>query len=213
MLYCENEVIFVNYLFAAAIGYFMGCSNLTYFLSKSKGIDARKNGSGNLGASNATVLMGWGAGVAVALHDGLKAALAVWLCQLLFSDTLYIGAVAGIASVLGHIFPFYLGFRGGKGLASYVGMTIALDWRVAIGVLLLGVVITVATDFIALATISVATVVPIAMGFLTGSWALAGILSVGTVVMYFKHIENIKRIRMGTEIGLRSTAKGENRIK
>ena len=202
----------MKYLFAAAIGYLMGCSNLTYFLGKAKGIDARKNGSGNLGASNAAVLMGWGAAVAVALHDGGKAALAVWLCQFLFPELEFVGAVAGIASVLGHIFPFYLGFRGGKGLASYVGMTIALDWRVAIGVLVLGVIITVATDYIALATISVATVVPIVMGILTGSWALAGILSVGTVVMYFKHLDNIKRIRMGTEIGLRSTAKGENRM-
>ena len=202
----------MNYLFAAAIGYLMGCSNLTYFLGKAKGIDARKNGSGNLGASNAAVLMGWGAAVAVALHDGGKAALAVWLCQFLFPELEFVGAVAGIASVMGHIFPFYLGFRGGKGLASYVGMTIALDWRVAIGVLVLGVIITVATDYIALATISVATVVPIVMGILSGSWALAGILSVGTVVMYFKHLDNIKRIRKGTEIGLRSTAKGENRM-
>lgn len=202
----------MKYLFVALIGYLMGCSNLTYFLGKAKGIDARKNGSGNLGASNAAVLMGWGAAVAVALHDGGKAALAVWLCQFLFPELEFVGAVAGIASVMGHIFPFYLGFRGGKGLASYVGMTIALDWRVAIGVLLLGVIITVATDYIALATISVATVVPIVMGVLTGSWALAGILSVGTVVMYFKHLDNIKRIRKGTEIGLRSTAKGENRM-
>jgi len=202
----------VNYLFAAALGYLLGCSNLTYFLGRAKGIDARKNGSGNLGASNATVLMGWGAGVAVAFHDGAKAAIAVWLCQFLFPEAPHVGAVAGIASVLGHIFPFYLGFRGGKGLASYVGMTIALDWRVAIGVLILGVIITVVSDYIALATISVATVVPVIMGVLAKSLPLVGILLVGTVVMYFKHIENIKRIRNGTEIGLRSTAKGENRI-
>ena len=203
----------MEYVFAAVIGYFLGCSNLTYFLSKAKGIDARKNGSGNLGASNATVLMGWGAGVAVALHDGGKAAIAVWLCQFLFPGAAHIGAVAGIASVLGHIFPFYLGFKGGKGLASYVGMTIALDWRVAICVLLLGVIITVVSDYIALATVTVATVVPIVMGVMAASLPLAGILLVGTVVMYFKHIENIRRIRSGTEIGLRSTAKGENRMR
>lgn len=202
----------MNYLFAAVIGYLLGCSNLTYFLGKAKGIDARKNGSGNLGASNAAVLMGWGAAVAVAIHDGGKAAIAVWLCRFFFPEAAHAGAVAGIASVMGHIFPFYLGFKGGKGLASYVGMTIALDWRVAIGVLLLGVVITVVTDFIALATITVATVVPLVMGFLTGSWSMAGILFIGTVVMYFKHLDNIKRIRNGTEIGLRSTAKGENRM-
>ena len=203
----------MKYLFAALIGYVMGCSNLTFFLGKARGIDARKHGSGNLGASNAAVLMGWGAAVAVALHDGGKAALAVWLCQFLFPDLEHVGAVAGIASVMGHIFPFYLGFKGGKGLASYVGMTIALDWRVAVGTFLLGVVITVVSDYIALATISVATLVPIILGFLTKSWELTLILLIGTVVMYFKHIENIKRIRNGTEIGLRSTAKGENRIK
>ena len=191
----------------------MGCSNLAYYLGKRKGIDARKHGSGNLGASNTAVLIGWGAAVAVALHDGAKAAFAVWLCQFLFPDATNVGAVAGIAAVLGHIFPFYLGFKGGKGLASYVGLTIALDWRVALASLLLGVVITVTTDFIALATITVATVVPIALGLIHGDFALAGILLVGTVVMYFKHIDNIKRIIKGTEIGLRSTAKGENRVK
>jgi len=203
----------MKYLFAAVIGYLMGCSNLTYFLGKAKGIDPRKNGSGNLGASNAAVLMGWGAAVAVALHDGAKAALATWLCQFLFPGTDHVGAVAGVAAVMGHIFPFYLGFRGGKGLASYVGLAVALDWRVAVGVFVMGAVITVVTDYIALATLSVATVVPIILGLLTKSWGLAGILSVATVVMYYKHLDNLKRIRSGTEIGLRSTAKGENRIK
>lgn len=207
------EVVKVNYLFAALLGYLLGSANLTYFLSKARGIDARKNGSGNLGASNATVLMGWYAGAAVALHDGLKAAIAVWVCQFMFPETAHVGALAGIASVLGHIFPFYLGFRGGKGLASYMGMTMALDWRVALAVLVLGVILTVATDYIAIATISVATVVPVILGVIKQSLILAGILLLGTVVMYFKHIENIRRIRSGTEIGLRSTAKGENRIK
>ena len=201
----------MNYIFAALIGYFMGCSNLAYFLSKAKGIDARNNGSGNLGASNATVLMGWRAGVLVALHDGAKAAFAVWICDFLFPEA-YIPYAAGIASVLGHIFPFYLGFKGGKGLASYIGMTIALDLRVALAVLAIGVIITVVSDYIALATVTVATIVPIVMGLLTGSWLVAGILFIGTVVMYFKHLVNIKRILNGTEIGLRSTAKGENRI-
>ena len=73
----------MSYLLAALLGYFLGCSNLAYWLAKWYQVDFRKGGSGNLGASNATVLLGWKAGVAVAVHDIGKAVLAVVLAKLL----------------------------------------------------------------------------------------------------------------------------------
>ncbi len=203
----------MNYTFAVTIGYLLGCSNMAYWLSLIKKVDIRNNGSGNLGASNATVLLGWGAGVIVAIHDIGKAVLAVVLAKLLFPELEYVGAAAGVACVLGHIFPFYLKFKGGKGLASFWGMVLALNWKVALGLLVLGLVITVVTDFISLAALSISITAPVGIWLTTGGLVVPMILCVATVVMIFKHIENIQRILNRTEIGLRSTAKGERRIK
>ncbi len=203
----------MSYLIAALLGYLLGCSNMAYWLSRIKQVDIRNNGSGNLGASNATVLLGWGAGVIVAVHDIGKAVLAVLLAKLLFPELEYVGAAAGVACVLGHIFPFYLKFKGGKGLASFWGMVLALNWKVALGLLVLGLVVTVVTDFISLAALSISITAPVGIWLVTGKLMVPMILCIATVVMIFKHIENIQRIINRTEIGLRSTAKGENRIK
>ena len=201
------------YLIAAAAGYLLGCSNMAYWLGLIKHVDIRKNGSGNLGASNATVLLGWGAGVIVAVHDIGKAVLAVVLAKLLFPEVEAVGAAAGVGAVLGHIFPFYLKFRGGKGLASFLGMILALNWKVALAMLVLGVVVTVVTDFISLAALSISVTAPAGIWLMGGGIVVPLILCIATAVMIFKHIENIQRILNRTEIGLRSTAKGEKRIK
>jgi len=203
----------MSYLLAAVMGYFLGCSNMAYWLSRIKKVDIRKNGSGNLGASNATVLLGWGAGVLVAVHDIGKAVLAVLFANLLFPGVEAVGAAAGVACVLGHIFPFYLKFKGGKGLASFWGTILALNWKVALAMLLLGMLITVVTDFISLAAMSISVAAPAGIWLLGGGAVVPLILCIATVVMLLKHIENIRRILNRTEIGLRSTAKGEKRIK
>lgn len=203
----------MTYLIAFLGAYLLGCSNLTYYIARAKGLNVRDKGTGNLGASNATILIGWGAGIAVAIHDIGKATLAVVLANFLFPEAPHIGAVAGVASVLGHIFPFYLGFRGGKGFASYFGMVLGLNWKFA---LILGVVIiavTLISDYIVLGTFTTISASPIVLGLLSGSLVLPLILLVGSAVILYKHRENIVRLRNGTEIGLRSTAKGEHRIK
>lgn len=203
----------MGYLFAAVLGYLLGCSSMAYYIGKGKKIDIRKAGSGNLGASNATVLFGWGAGIAVALHDIGKAALAVCLVKWLLPGLEFAGAVAGTACVLGHIFPFYLGFRGGKGLASYFGMTLALNWKLALVVAAVIILVTLVTDYIAIGTLSTIVVVPAYTAFATRSLMLTAILCVGTLVMLYKHWENILRIWKREEIGLRSTIRGDKRVK
>lgn len=203
----------MGYIIAIIAAYLVGSSNMAYYLSKLKNVDIRKNGSGNLGASNATVLFGWGAGVIVAVHDIGKALIAVLVAKWAFPELEYVGAAAGVACVLGHIFPFYLKFKGGKGLASFIGMMAALDWKVALGIVVLLVVVTLVTDFIALGTISVSVAAPIGIWFTSHSVIVPLILAIATVVMLFKHRDNLVRIRNKTEIGLRSTAKGENRVK
>ena len=203
----------MQYAIAILMGYLLGSSNMAYWISQIKKVDIRSNGSGNLGASNATVLLGWGAGVIVAVHDIGKAFLAVLAVKFLFPDVENVGVVTGVACILGHIYPFYLKFKGGKGLASMIGVVAALDWRVALAVVVLLVVVTLVTDFIALGTISVSVASPLGMWLTTHNWLVALILCIATVVMIFKHADNIKRIRNKTEIGLLSTVKGENRMK
>ena len=203
----------MGYLLVMLFAYVMGSSNMAYFLSLAKKVDIRKNGSGNLGASNAAVLFGWGPAVLVAVHDIGKAFLAVLLAKWLFPQLAYAGVVAGVSSVMGHIFPFYLKFKGGKGLASFLGMMAALNWKVALVLAILLVAVTLVTDFISLGTISVSLVGP--LGLLIAGAGLVNvlILCVATVVIVYKHRENIVRIRNHTEIGLLSTVKGENRVK
>ena len=197
----------MGYLISILGAYLLGSVSMAYFLTKRKNIDARTSGSGNLGASNTKVLLGWGPAVIVALHDIGKGVAAVLLARLLFPELEHVGAAAGVACILGHIFPFYLGFRGGKGLATYLGVAAALDWRVAIGVALMLVVITVVTNYIALGTIAVSVTVPAALWFLTGDLTLVLILCIATAVMLVKHWENLVRIKNGTEIGLRESGK------
>ena len=203
----------MGYVISVLAAYVLGSSSMAFYLGRLRNVDVRRHGSGNLGASNAAVTLGWGAAVLVALHDIGKGILAVLLARLVFPELEYVGIAAGVACVMGHMFPFYLGFRGGKGLASFLGMTIALDWRVALAAVLLLVVVTLVTDFIALGTIAVSVTVPVGMGVLTQSVWPALILLVATVVMVVKHTDNIQRIRKGTEIGLKSTIKGEGRVK
>ena len=201
----------MGYVAVILMGYLLGSSNMAYFLSRIKKKDLTSAGTGNLGASNAVVLMGWKAGVAVAIHDAGKALLAVLLANICYPDLPYIGAVAGVASVLGHIFPFYLKFKGGKGFAAYIGMTIALNWKLALVILALVVLITVVTDYIVLGTTTTIIAVPISLGIETHSVVLPLILLIATLVILYKHRENYPRIIKGTEIGLRSSIRGDHR--
>ena len=197
----------MGYLISILGAYLLGSASMAYFLTKRKNIDARQSGTGNLGASNTRVLLGWGPAVLVAIHDIGKGLIAVLLAQFLFPDLPYVGAAAGVASVLGHIFPFHLGFRGGKGLATFMGMAGALNFWLACAMGVVLAVITVVTDYIALGTIAVSVAVPVVLGLLTGDWVQSLILGVATAVMLYKHWENLMRIKNGTEIGLRGAGK------
>ena len=135
-----------------------------------------------------------------------------FIVQLLFPNTPYASEIAGTACILGHIFPFYLGFKGGKGLASYIGVALALDWKFAIALIIFALIITLVTDYIVSATFTAMIITPIYF-FLCSSLITGLILSIASLVMFFKHIDNIKRVLNGTEVGLRSANRGEQRLK
>ena len=202
----------MKYILVILIGYLLGCSNMAYYLAQAAKADLRSGGSGNLGASNAVLLLGWKAGVLTAFHDIAKASLAVLIAGWLFPELEHAGAAAGVASVLGHIFPFYLKFKGGKGFASYFGMTLALNWKLAliVGVAIIAVVLI--TDYIVCGTLTTIITVPLYVGF-TRSWTAALILLLATAVIFVKHWENYPRMLNGTEFSVRKAIKGEKQTK
>lgn len=197
----------MEYLIVILMGYLIGSSNLAYYISRWKHLDFRRAGSGNLGASNTTMLLGWKSGVLVGLHDIAKSAVAVLLAVKLFPGLEYAGVAAGVASVLGHIFPFYLRFRGGKGFASYLGMTLALNWKLALVVLALVLLVTWITDYIVAGTVTTIVVVPVVQGIVSHSLILALILLIATMVIAAKHRDNFVRIYRGTEFRVRDVGK------
>ena len=196
----------MGYMLAVLGAYLVGCSNMAIYLAKLKNVSL-SGGSGNPGTSNATLLMGWRAGILVGIHDIGKGLLAVLLSELIFPELAYIGAVAGVACVLGHIFPVFMKFRGGKGFASFIGMTLALNWKFALIILAVVVVVTLLTDYIVVGTVTTVVATPVAMGILTHSMMLVAIICVATVVILYKHQENYVRIWKGTEIGVSSAFK------
>lgn len=200
-----------SYLLIILLGYLLGSSSMSYYVSKIKKTELRDKGSKNLGASNTMMVLGWKYGLLVGIHDIGKSVLAVVLARVLFPELEIAPILAGIASVLGHIFPFYLKFKGGKGFASYIGMTLGLNWKLFIVIGLLVIIITLITDYIVLGTTLTITAVPIYFAITAHNWIAPFILLIGTVVIAYKHRMNYVRIYKGTEIGLRSANRGDHR--
>ena len=199
------------YILTVLGGYLLGCSSMAYYVSRWKKVNLSTNGSGNLGASNTTILLGWRMGILVALHDIFKGAAAVLLAKWLLPDLTYAPVAAGCACVMGHLYPFYIKGKGGKGFASYMGMLLALDWRLGLALIGVSLLVTFLSDYIVVGTLTTVVVGPVWIGF-TQSWVSAVIMLAVTAVIFYKHRENLHRILRGSEVGLRSTLKGEHRL-
>ena len=194
-----------EYLITCLIGYVLGCFNTAYVIGKIKGFDIRDTGSGNAGASNIKIALGWKFGAIVAFVDILKSFLAVYICRYLFPNNEIIPFLAGAMAIIGHIFPFYMKFKGGKGFACYIGMLLAINWKLLLVLIIIGVIITVVTNYIALATIFTATATPAYYIYLKANVYIIVILIVLLIIILFKHRINIQRIIRHEEIGLRKT--------
>lgn len=203
--------IILKYCIVIFFAYLIGSSSMSFYLAKLKGVNIREKGSKNLGASNAMILMGWKAGILVGIHDIGKAALTVILAKMFFPDSAYIGVVAGVAAVIGHIFPFYLKFKGGKGFASFLGMALAINWRCALVLMLVVVAVTLITDYIVVGTMTTIISFPAYMGYASHNYIIPLIILIASAVIIFKHRENLVRIYKGTEIGFRSANRGDHR--
>lgn len=186
--------------YSVLIGYLIGGINPSYLIARARGFDIRKKGSGNAGASNAVITMGKAAGVFSALFDIFKAWFAVMLAGSLFPAFRFAREIAGTAAILGHIFPIYMQFRGGKGLACLGGVLLAYSPITFLIFLLAELILVLVTDYICVVPITASIVFPFVYGIQTGSRVGALIYGVVALVILLKHLENIRRIRNGTEV-------------
>lgn len=189
------------------LGYLIGSSSMSFYISRAKKINLKEEGSKNLGASNTLALMGKKAGLAVLVHDVLKSFFVILIIRLCmkvpYNQVGWLLAAGGIFAVVGHIFPFYLKFKGGKGFATYIGVVMGLDWRLFLGIVVLIVVAAFITDYIVAGTFSTITVAPVYFLF-RQEWLVAAVLLAGSLLILYKHRENIVSIKNGKEMKVRS---------
>lgn len=189
-------------LICAVSGYIVGCINLAYFLARLKGFDIREHGSGNAGASNIIITMGKGLGAVVAFVDIFKAFLIVRLVMHVFSDKYILaGFVCATFVVIGNIFPFYMGFKGGKGFASLGGSVLAMDAKLFVVLLIIVAVIVFLSDYICFGPMFASVAFPISYGVMNGTY-IPSVFTVATFAIIYRHLENIRRITQGKELRL-----------
>ena len=182
-------------IITSLIGYLFGCIQAAFILSKLVGkIDIREHGSGNAGASNITTIMGVKYGVIVGLVDVLKGFFAVLLVKFIYPDNPDLAYLAGIMAIFGHIFPFYMKFRGGKGVATLVGMMLGLDWKLGLIFLALVAVPALLSDYIVAGSFTAFIGLPV-VALIKGYPLVLILISVLlTVLCFYLHRANIQRI-------------------
>ena len=203
----------MRYFIGVLVGYFLGCLNPTYLLSVIKNIDMRKSGTGNLGATNAMLTMGKWFGIAVMLFDIAKAFIPVLIFKLIFPNDHVLVLTVGLCAVFGHIFPFYLGFRGGKGVAALGGLVLAYDPIMFLLLLLFGVCCVICFNYMFALPISASAAFPVLVGFSTKAPLPTIIAAIIGLTVILKHSRNFERISSGSEIKFREYFKGKYEIK
>lgn len=200
-------------LMALVIGYFCGCFPTGYMVGKSKGIDIRKHGSGNTGATNTLRTLGWGAAAITFAGDCIKTILAIIIAKVLFHrtgfDMTLLELYAGLGAVLGHNFPFYFKFKGGKGIACTGGLAFAL-FPGAVPVCFVVFVLCIAlSKYVSLGSIMMAILLVVQI-FVFNFYGILGVPEASVyefdtlvlilgVLAIFQHRENLVRLFKGTE--------------
>ncbi len=201
--------MFWQYLLCALIGYLIGNIVVSYILAKRKtGRDLRQQGTKNVGASNVAVVAGYKTAFFAYIGDIFKGALAVFIARALFPNLPHAHTLAGCACVFGHMYPFVLRFRGGKGFASYIGLSLALTPLTGLIIGLGAVALAFIADRLIIATIAVMVAYPICMYFISGRFSLSVLfLAITSLVIIIKHRDNIQRFLDGTEPRIRKYIK------
>ena len=210
----------VPILTSIVCGYFMGNLMASYLVAKwVLGIDIREHGTGNAGGSNSFLLMGWRNGLIVGIIDILKAFIAVYIIRILYPSDPNLSllmVLSGSMAIIGHIYPFFMGFRGGKGMACFMGMCFGLNPLIGLYVLLATIALTIITDYVSLASMTAYIVFPILLGLYPETilgpgetyniYTVTIVLTTGLVGIW-KHRINISNLLNKKEKGLRGALK------
>ena len=190
------------WLISISVAYLLGSIPFGYLLVKVfRKEDIRAQGSGNIGATNVARSGAKGLGVATLLLDLGKGYGAVLLARYLAGGTYDLMAAAAVAAVVGHVFPVWLGFKGGKGVATALGVFLALTWPSGLGILLVFMVVFWLTRYVSLASIAGAASFPLFGFYFVAArtpMVVFGFLFIPLLVIV-KHHENIRRLWSGTE--------------
>lgn len=177
-------------------GYLCGSIPFGLLLTRAAGLgDVRKIGSGNIGATNVLRTGNKGLAAATLILDALKGAVPAMIALRYGAEA---GAIAGFGAFIGHLFPVWLGFRGGKGVATYLGALIGLAWQVSLIFAAVWLIVAVLFRYSSLAALTACVVVPIAL-FALGQPQFALAFTVMSLLVFYKHRANISRLLAGTE--------------
>ncbi len=189
-------------LFSFAVGYLLGSIPFGLLLAKFAGLgDLRQIGSGNIGATNVLRTGNKPLAALTLLLDLLKGTVAVWVGSH-FGP--YAAMLAGLGAFLGHLYPVWLGFRGGKGVATYIGVLLGLYWPAAALFGAVWLLVAVVTRYSSLAAL-VASGASVLMLAVMGQWPLAALSLLLTVLLYARHAPNIERLARGEEARIGET--------
>ena len=196
----------------AAAAYLIGSVNFSIILSKLiAGKDIRESGSGNAGATNMLRTYGKKMGALTLLLDVLKGVVTVWLVKEL-SDSITFAYFAGLFVILGHNFPVYFGFKGGKGVATSLGVVFVLDWKTGLIVAVIAILIMALTRYVSLGSIcggALFIIIEFVKALITGDISAVRLICTVLIggLLIVRHHANIKRLLNGTENKL-GAAKG-----
>ncbi len=185
---------------AIFMGYILGSIPFGLILARLGGMgDIRKIGSGNIGATNVLRTGNKGLALLTLLLDGGKGAAAIILMANYSDDTtLYLPLLAGFGAFLGHLFPIWLGFQGGKGVATYLGILFALSWQIAVATCLTWALAAALWRMSSLAALVACALAPI-FGYFIGGYNVMLLCLAMSVLVFARHAENIRRIISGDE--------------
>ena len=185
------------YVLSALLGYLLGSIPFGVVLTKIAGTqDLRSLGSGSIGATNVLRTGRKGLAVGTLLGDALKGTIAVIIAGGFGGPSA--AMIAGVFAFLGHLFPMWLQFKGGKGVATYIGVMLGLFWPAALVFCVAWLATAFASKYSSLSGLTASAITPIFL-WLFGQPALAGVATVLTLLLWFMHRENIKRLMAGNE--------------
>lgn len=194
-------------IYCFLIGYLIGCIQSAYIVGKIFGkIDIREHGSGNAGMTNITRVMGAKAGIFVFIFDILKGLIAFNICGLLFKGSAFLsdgsvlfGIYGGVGAIIGHDFPFYLKFKGGKGVATTLGFLLFINPIIAIITYISGFIVAFSTKYISLAALVMNLLFVILMAIFKMPLESIILMLISAILCYYQHRGNIYRLIKGEE--------------